>query len=465
MKKTFQEWYSPDGEELKRLWLNGTVVLDSNVLLDLYQYPPSTLAEFFDLLERIGTRLWLSYQAGVEYQRNRQRSLPQQRSVLERLIRELEGLSQNLETVAVPEYHPVLDLPGVETCRLEVKTALESVIDKVRVALKDTPEFKAGAILGGEPIRDRVTALFDGRVGSQLSASDLEAIYKEGAQRYAREQPPGYKDVAKDEPDRYADLVIWKDLIAHQKTLPEGKRGAILVTNDRKEDWWLRKDKLLLGPRPELAREFLVEVGDRFFMYTPADFLRAAPTYFAAFAVSPETIAEVERVSQATPVVDILRAQRMILPPSGVRVRALASLYDALVGGKATKAGDLKPLIESFGEPFTSIYVEAPLFFSLVNESYGPITALYDPSLRLRDRTIQLGTMAGTKEEFVHNAHAAWLAQALYRVRLEDFPREELLLAFFGEEYDSDAQGLLAAAQRFAAADIENRAGGSRWTA
>ena len=50
MKRTFKEWYTPTETELSRIWSEGTIILDANVLLDFYQYPPSTLAEFFKVL-------------------------------------------------------------------------------------------------------------------------------------------------------------------------------------------------------------------------------------------------------------------------------------------------------------------------------------------------------------------------------------------------------------------------------
>ncbi len=71
MKSTFKEWYTPTPDELRRLWLEGAIILDANVLLDFYLYPPPTLAEFFKVLENVANRLWLPHQAGLEYQQNR----------------------------------------------------------------------------------------------------------------------------------------------------------------------------------------------------------------------------------------------------------------------------------------------------------------------------------------------------------------------------------------------------------
>jgi hypothetical protein len=339
-----------------------------------------------------------------------------------------------------------------------VGEAFDALVNEVRTALQQTPEFKAETVLQAEPVRDRVAGLFDGRVGDPLSTEELQQVYKEGADRYAREVPPGYKDRTKEEPGRYGDLVIWKQILKRQKTMAQGTRGAILVTSERKEDWWLRKEELLLGPRPELVREYLNEVGADFFMYSPAEFLRSAPQYLQ-LAVSSATIADVRRVSTTSPVAAVLRYQRMLLPEYAFRIRALAHIYDALASGKVQRARDLNTVIESLGEGQASNYVAAPLFFSLINESYGPMRVEPDPSLRLRDRRVHIADANATKESFVRLAHAAWLAQALFRVRYESFSEEDLLVAFFGEDYGDDAGVLLQQAKSLVASDVAYRGG------
>ncbi len=72
----------------------------------------------------------------------------------------------------------------------------------------------------------------------------------------------------------------------------------------------------------------------------------------------------------------------------------------------------------------------------------------YDPTIRLRDRAIY--SPEGTsKEEFIKKAHAAWLEQALYRVRYNSFADDDLLSAFFGRVYSPEAHSLLKEARNF----------------
>lgn len=445
MRNQFREWYLPTEEELDDLWLRGTVVLDANVLLGLYQYPPATLAEFFKALTGVKERLWLPYHAGLEYHTNRDKSLPQQRGILNGLVTRIEELSSSLDRLGIPEHHPTLDLQGMGAGRKEVKETLERLLQRVRDALNNTPEFDADAILRGEPIRNALTELFLGRVGDKLESSELQEIYKEGEERYARSQPPGFKDINKQIPERYGDLVIWKEILKHQKGVEE-PRGTLFVTNDRKEDWWLRKNDRLLGPRPELVREYMTEVGGDFFMYTPADFLNNVQVRLSV-TISAEAIADVRRISAASPVTEFLRLQRMVLPELPIRIRGLNGIYEAIASGKIQRVSDVNSAIENLGEPFYSNDVETPLFFSLVSPDYGVLAIPSNPMLRLRERPIGLTERASSKDEFISSAHAGWLAQALYRVRNERFSDEELLVGFFGEDYPPEAGPLLEKAR------------------
>jgi len=458
MRHRFRESYVPTDAELKQAWATGTVVIDSNVLLGLYQYSPSTLEEFFKVLSAIKERLWLPHQAGLEFQRNRVGSLPQQRGILERLIQSVEDIDRSLGSLGLPEHHPVLDLDAIEASRNGVHDSIEVLLEQIRAALQATPEFKVGALLGAEELRDRLTLLYEGRVGEPFGEEQLQAMHKTGAARYEKETPPGYKDRTKDERSRYGDFILWKQILDHQKGVQNGPKDVLFVTNDRKEDWWLRREAELLGPRPELVREYLNEVGGLFCMYTPAEFLRASPRYLP-LEISSEAIADVKRVSAHSPVVAHLRSHRMVLPDAGSRVRCLAQIFDSLSAGLVRRAGDLNSVIEGLGDLAATNTVAAPLFFSLVNETYGPIEVKPEPGGRLRDRLVGFREAATTKETFVRAGHLAWLAQALYRIRNGGFSDEELLVALFGEDYSQEAPILLDAAKAMADVDFAYRAG------
>src|SRR6516164_5133706 len=50
---------------------SALVVVDANVLLDLYRYNESTRDDLLDVLRQLGDRLWIPHQALREFWRNR----------------------------------------------------------------------------------------------------------------------------------------------------------------------------------------------------------------------------------------------------------------------------------------------------------------------------------------------------------------------------------------------------------
>jgi hypothetical protein len=457
LRKTFREWYPPGDDELKRLWADAVIILDSNVLLGLYQYPPSALKDFLAVLDRLRDRVWLPHQVGLEFHRNREGRIPEQRLVLDRLMREIDSFSSSLDSLGLPEFHPTLDIDSFERRRTEVKDALGVLAEEVLHAREKTPELSPTEVAAEDSLFDRITEVFDTKVGAPFSSQELLDLKAIGAQRYEQEIPPGFKDRDKDERVRYNDLFIWKQILrmgAGDES--QVARASIFVTNDRKDDWWRRKQGVILGPRTELIREYIDETGESFHMYTPSSFLQAAQKYLMV-DVSAETIEDVRRISSASRVAALLRFQRMVLPDPSARISALTRIYDSLKGRTEAQVEDVNSTIRSLGGQYASGYVATPLFFSLISDAYGPVRIDPDVSRRLRDRRITGIENGESREAFIKHAHAAWLAQALYRLRSENLTDDEIVTTFFGDDPPGDAIGLLEQAREDLAAELAQR--------
>lgn len=53
------------------MWNEGTFVFDTNVLLNLYRYKKETRDSILEVLEKLQDRIWIPYQVGLEFHRNR----------------------------------------------------------------------------------------------------------------------------------------------------------------------------------------------------------------------------------------------------------------------------------------------------------------------------------------------------------------------------------------------------------
>lgn len=154
-------------------------------------------------------------------------------------------------------------------------------------------------LLSADKLRDKVTELFENKVGDPYSEDELGKLYQKAEQRFKLRIPPGYKDTSKDTPQKYGDVVLWFQLIDYAKAQ---KKPLILITDDRKEDWWLQHKGKTIGPRPELINEIFAKAGIQFYMYQSGKFMRYAHTYlrFEEQQAAIKEISDIRRQDEAS---------------------------------------------------------------------------------------------------------------------------------------------------------------------
>jgi len=67
----FPGYRLPSDDELNKALRSALVVVDTNVLLNLYRYNESTRNDLLEVLRQLGNRLWVPHQALLEFWRNR----------------------------------------------------------------------------------------------------------------------------------------------------------------------------------------------------------------------------------------------------------------------------------------------------------------------------------------------------------------------------------------------------------
>ncbi len=261
MRNDFHGFYRPTTQEFDSIWRNAIIAVDANVLLNLYTYSRSTADEILALLGRFSDRIWLPYQVAAEYHRNRCGIILKEAKRYAEILKPLQEVGIALRT---GKRHPYVSSDLVEQ--------FDDIADKITTSLK-TGETQHRELIATDPICDKLTELFNGRVGEPMNEATLEQIYKDGAKRFARKIPPGYGDLKKSEPSRYGDLVLWQQLIEHAAA---SEKPIIFVTDDLKEDWWAFAGDKRVGPRPELRHEFRSKTGREIYIYSTDAFVDAA---------------------------------------------------------------------------------------------------------------------------------------------------------------------------------------------
>lgn len=261
MKNAIKEFIEPTSKEKQQLWEKAVFVFDTNVLLNLYRYSAKTRNSLLAAFESFKERVWIPYQVAYEYMRKRC-------EVIYETVQRYDQFKKEID---------IFTGKAIDTLRLTSGDEEVSELTRYLIKWLDSNKDRNLLVLSAEKdeILDKILTIFDGRVGNNIDAAELERIKEEGKERYEKLIPPGYKDDKKkkgqeDDNNAYGDLIIWKQIIRHAK---ENGTGVVYVTHDQKEDWWNIVKGKTIGPRVELRKEFMKETGQEFHMYSMNSFI------------------------------------------------------------------------------------------------------------------------------------------------------------------------------------------------
>jgi hypothetical protein len=273
----FEGYRDPTEEEALTLLRRAPVILDANVLLDLYTFDEPSRTVALNYLEAIKSRLFIPHQVMREFWRNRHSVIAE----VEDPKRPLESVRQDLLTI-LNGLRPDRERPEeLVAMRAEIEGQLDALsarIDKARGAPFDKARALQDTSL--DPVVVALEATLDGRVGQPFDEETEALLIEEGLKRFERKVPPGFAD-ADDKreqlPERgTGDFLLWEQSLRHVQS-QQGVNGFVLVTNDKKEDWRVvltKPKKQALGVRPELVAESRDRAGAPVVLLSQTDFYR-----------------------------------------------------------------------------------------------------------------------------------------------------------------------------------------------
>ncbi|MEV5576631.1 PIN-like domain-containing protein [Spirillospora sp. NPDC052269] len=312
----YRAWIQPNSSlteaERRGFFADGTIVLDANVLLDLYQYTPNTRQQLLAVLGQVSSRLWMPYQVGLEFVRGRAGVIQKRIDALHNAPKRVsakfgEAWSRIGDAVAeatklLEEYAGNQAADGLDELITEsqFKELMDpwrtELIDRIKRA-KDEGDFGSTTFTQGQDtLLPQIAALYGDRVGEPPDDSLLRARVELATSfRFPNKIPPGFADSGK-ETDLGAagDFLLWEELIAHAQVFPPGAR-VVLVSRDTKQDWYQSKG---FGqeerPWPGLIDEFEKRTGARLLIAGTAAFY-ADVTRFLGAQLATSTIDELKR--------------------------------------------------------------------------------------------------------------------------------------------------------------------------
>lgn len=288
MKDLFPGHFKESEKSLREVWDTSLFVFDANILLNLYRYSDTTRNEFLRILDKIKDRVWLPHRAAEEYLNNRLSVIDQQEKSYDDTAKSIESLKRDLENA---RQHPFVSKG--------VMDKVSSVFEELCNELKNNKSVHTTRISNDE-IKDSIAEIFENSVGLPYEKERLEQLITEGEERYKQKIPPGFKDGSKagdsevfsEKCRKYGDLIVWTQVI--DKAI-ELDKGVVLVTDDKKEDWWEKFKGRTVGPRPELVKEFSDRTNQTFHMYQADRFLELSRENLGE-QVSEEIVEEIREV-------------------------------------------------------------------------------------------------------------------------------------------------------------------------
>lgn len=298
MKNNFVGFYKPTESDFDEMWNSSIFVLDTNVLLHYYRYPENSRELLFKILNLLKERLWIPHQVAMEYHFNMDEEVIRQKHAYEDLKRSIKSKLDEV-TANTNNFSRHSNL-NVDTIIKKIEEFSKSVDDELDKQKQTHPDLNS--------VKERLAELFDGKVGSHYSASELEEKYKMGEDRYRQLIPPGFKDLKEKKgkirchdgqiyKDEFGDLIFWFQIIDKAKL---ENKSVILITDDTKEDWWKKIKGETIGPHPELIQEFNKKTsGMKFYMYQTEQFIKYAQTYFNLEDNIENAIEEIKEIKKS----------------------------------------------------------------------------------------------------------------------------------------------------------------------
>ena len=326
--KRYRSWLTPRqedayGDARKPFFEAAVVVLDANVLLDLYRYTKDGRDQVLSVLRMFAKnrRLWLPHQVGIEFSRNRAKAVYGRFSNLSTVSKNLNTRFQSAAKLIKDARDEVAELIRDMAQDDAAADALVRTIseDRVHQALREWQDLLTGHLnelraaeavspqhVGvNDPLLPQIAALFGDRIGEAPSEEAIRILVANACRyRYPNKVPPGFADEQK-ETDLAAagDYIVWEQMIQHAMNLTAPRR-LIFVSGDTKGDWYEQDDKgKPIRPWPALHDEMRARADAEILVLTPKLFLRGAHEILGA-PLLDQTYDEVERVSEKSQALD-----------------------------------------------------------------------------------------------------------------------------------------------------------------
>ena len=234
------------------------IVLDTNVLLELYRQSANISLDVINALKEIQNRIYVPRQVYDEYLKNYHKTCGDEKKKYKKVTKELSDSLKTLQddiAKRIGEYrkHNYTDISKLQNDLNEKIKDTQNIITNFEKSHHAEIQLNID-FLENDKVKEFVDLLHNqGNIGKKIPFSKKLLLLQEGQIRYDNLIPPGFCDSAKVGEAKYGDLFVWKDIITIAN---EKNTNIIFVCNDTKEDWWEKNKDIPIDLRQELNEEF-----------------------------------------------------------------------------------------------------------------------------------------------------------------------------------------------------------------
>lgn len=236
---------------------NSYIMLDTNVLIDLYDLENEAIIELLEKLRGQMERLWLPFQVYSEYYKHRERKVKERvnriiglggtiSSEINLLIGRINGIynDKNIAQERVREIGRNF-LNDLNTIEMKFRQELQEYIQQ-------TNNEEQPINIESDIIMDFVEELHITSNTEGFKGYELLEIFAEGQKRYQFSCPPGFTDKGKENVNSkekktfetyirvFGDLIIWKEIL---RKVRRERKNLIFIENEKKKDWLTDDEK------------------------------------------------------------------------------------------------------------------------------------------------------------------------------------------------------------------------------
>lgn len=198
------------------------IVLDTNIILELYRQPANISLDVINALKKIKDCIFIPRQVYDEYIRNYHEICGKERKKYQKVKKELSESTRKLQEdidSKISEYrkHNYTDITKLQNDLYQKIKEIQNTINNFEHGHKTEIQLNID-FLENDKVKEFVDFLeAEERIGADISFSTRLSILQEGKIRFDNLIPPGYMDRKKIGQDKYGDLFVWKSILAIAK--------------------------------------------------------------------------------------------------------------------------------------------------------------------------------------------------------------------------------------------------------